>query len=185
MGHNLLDMEIVVPPEFAYLYVEDDEHPVVKIPAPVLRQKAAPVGKVNKKTQALIDRMARVMRQANGIGLAAPQIGVLQRVILIAPEGMRPTAILNPVITKAEGEQIGQEGCLSIPGLYGDVTRAQYIEVEALDRRGREVVFELEGMPARVAQHEIDHLEGVLFTDKVDMATLHWMDPAQAWDDDE
>ncbi|OWU65461.1 MAG: hypothetical protein CBB60_004575 [Armatimonadetes bacterium Cent15-Ar3] len=95
----------------------------------------------------------------------------------MAPLDFRPTALINPKIIKAEGEQIGQEGCLSIPGLYGDVKRYDYIEVEAMDRRGRELVFELEGMPARVAQHEIDHLDGVLFTDKVDPATLHWEDP--------
>ena len=76
------------------------------------------------------------------------------------------------------GEQIGEEGCLSIPGLYGDVRRPEYIEVDALDARGREVTFELEGMSARVAMHEIDHLDGILFIDKVDVTTLHWIQPS-------
>jgi peptide deformylase len=170
-------MEIVVPDEFKYLYVQNAERPVVKVPDPVLRKTADPVMKIAKKQVLLIDDMIRVMKQANGVGLAAPQIGILQRIIVIAPEGMRPTALINPVVVKSEGEFIGQEGCLSIPGLYGDVKRPEYVEVEAMDRRGREVVFELEGMPAKVVQHEIDHLDGILFTDKVDMATLHWAHP--------
>src|SRR5476651_2523680 len=160
-------MQIVVPDEYRHLYVQSRERPVVKIPAEVLRQVAPDVSRITKKTLMLIDDMMRIMRKANGVGLAAPQVGILQRIIVIHPEGMKPTALINPKIIKAEGEQIGQEGCLSIPGLYGDVKRAFYVEVEALDRRGRELVYELEGMPSRIAQHEIDHLDGVLFIDKV------------------
>ena len=171
-------MDVVVPKEFQSLFVVDEAHPVIKIPDPVLRAKANEVVKLTKKTQLLIESMKRIMRSANGIGLAAPQIGVLQRVIVIAPEGERPTALINPVVVKAEGEQIGEEGCLSIPGLYGDVLRPEYIEVDALDARGREVTFELEGMSARVAMHEIDHLDGILFIDKVDVTTLHWIQPS-------
>ena len=170
-------MEVVVPDPFKYLYVQNDERPVVKIPDPVLRQVCPPVDKITKKTAMLVDDMMRILRKANGVGLAAPQVGKLPRVIVIAPVDMRPTALINPVIVKAEGEQIGQEGCLSIPGLYGDVKRAQYVEVEAMDRKGREYVYELEGLPARIVQHEIDHLNGVLFIDKVDVATLHWSHP--------
>jgi peptide deformylase len=175
-------MQIVVPDEYRHLYVHDREHPVVKIPAEVLRQVAPEVGKISKKTLLLIDDMVRIMLRANGVGLAAPQVGILQRLIVIHPEDMRPTALINPVIVKAEGEQIGQEGCLSIPGLYGDVKRYSYIEVEALDKRGRELTYELEGMPARIVQHEIDHLDGVLFIDKVIAETLHWMHPEGASD---
>ncbi len=170
-------MEIVVPDEYKHLFVRNEARPVVKIPDPVLRKVAAEVNGISKKTGFLIDEMMRVMRKANGIGLAAPQLGISQRVIVIAPHDYKPTALINPKIIKAEGEQIGQEGCLSIPGLYGDVKRFDYVEVEAMDRKGRELVFELEGMPARVVQHEIDHLDGILFTDKVDPATLHWSDP--------
>lgn len=170
-------MEIVVPDEFKYLYVRNDERPVVKIPDPVLFKVAGEVPKVGKKQQLLIDDMIRIMKLANGVGLAAPQIGILQRIIVVAPDGMRPTALINPRIVKSEGSYVGQEGCLSIPGLYGDVTRPDYIEVEALDRRGRDLIFELEGMPAKVVQHEIDHLDGVLFIDKVDVSTLHWAHP--------
>jgi peptide deformylase len=169
-------MHIVVPDEYQFLYAPGRDA-VVKIPAAVLHQKAAEVAKVTRKTQLLIDEMMKQMRKANGIGLAAPQLGILQRVIVVAPDDMRPTALVNPRVVKAQGEQIGQEGCLSIPGLYGDVKRAAYVEVHAQDRRGRELVFELEGMPARVVQHEIDHLDGILFIDKVDPASLHWMLP--------
>ncbi|MCO5296685.1 MAG: peptide deformylase [Fimbriimonadaceae bacterium] len=171
-------MDVVVPQEFKHLYVTDEERPIIKVPDPRLRQTATEIVKFTKKTQLLVDQMASVMRRANGIGLAAPQLGILQRVIVIAAEGMRPTGLINPVVVKSEGEQIGEEGCLSIPGLYGDVKRAEYVEVEALDRRGREVTFELEGIHARVVLHEIDHLNGVLFLDKVDLATLHWMHPS-------
>jgi len=170
-------MQIVVPDEYKHLYVQNSERPVVKIPAPVLRQIAPEIAKINKKTLLLIDDMLRIMRKANGVGLAAPQVGILQRVIVIAPDGMRPTALINPKIVVSEGEQVGQEGCLSIPGLYGDVKRSLYVEVEAVDRRGRELTYELEGMPARVVQHEIDHLDGILFIDKVIQETLHWTNP--------
>ncbi|HLO98774.1 MAG TPA: peptide deformylase [Fimbriimonas sp.] len=169
-------MEIVVPEEFRFLYVQNAERPVVKIPDPVLR-KVAQEAKLSKKSEFLINEMMRVMRKAHGIGIAAPQLGVSQRIIVIAPLDYKPTALINPKIIKREGEQIGEEGCLSIPGLYGDVNRAMYVEVEAMDRKGRELIFELEGMPARVVQHEIDHLDGVLFTDRVDPKTLYWTDP--------
>lgn len=172
-------MEIVVPDEYKYLYVQNSERPVVKIPAAVLRQKCEAVTKVTKKTQFLVDDLFRAMRKANGVGLAAPQLGINQRVVVIAPYDQKPMALINPRIIKSEGEQIGQEGCLSIPGLYGDVKRASSIEVEAYDRKGRMFTVELEGMPARIAQHEIDHLDGVLFIDKVDVATLHWTHPDQ------
>ena len=169
-------MEIVVPEEYKHLYVRDNERPVVKIPDPVLR-KVAVDAKLSKKTDFLINEMMRAMRKANGIGLAAPQMGISQRVIVIAPLDFKPTALINPKILRMEGEQIGQEGCLSIPGLYGDVKRADFVEVEALDRKGRELIYEFEGISARVVQHEVDHLNGILFIDKVDPATLHWTDP--------
>jgi peptide deformylase len=174
-------MEVVVPNEFKHLYVQNDQRPVVKIPDPVLR-KIAVEAKINKRTDFLVNELMRCMRKANGIGLAAPQLGISQRVCVIAPHDFKPTALINPTIIKAEGEQIGQEGCLSIPGLYGDVKRYDYIELEAMDRKGRVMVYELEGLPARVAQHELDHLDGILFIDKVDLKTLYWSDPEQ--DDD-
>ena len=89
-------------------------------------------------------------------------------------------AMINPVITLSEGEVIGEEGCLSLPGLYGEVLRKAVVEVEGLDIEGRPFKERLEGLDARVVQHEIDHLDGVLFIDKVDLATLHWAWPAGA-----
>ena len=166
-----------MPEAYRYLYAQNAERPVVKVPAPVLRQRAEEVTKVSKKTQLLIDDLMRIMRKANGVGLAAPQIGVLQRVIVIAPEGAKPTALINPKVLKVEGEYVGQEGCLSIPGLYGDVTRPGYVEVEAWDRKGHRMLFKLEAMEAKIMQHEIDHLDGILFIDKVDESTLHWSHP--------
>lgn len=172
-------MQIVVPEEYKPLWIHDADHPIVKVPHPALRKVAPVVTKITKKTQLLLDDMLRIMRKANGVGLAAPQLGIDQRIIVIAPMDYRPMALINPVITKMEGEVVGTEGCLSLPGLYGSVTRAKFVEVDCLDRRGREITLELEGMPARVLQHEVDHLNGVLFIDKVDVATLHWAMPGE------
>lgn len=170
-------MEIVVPDEYKYLYVTDKAHPIVKVPHPVLREKARQVEKVGPKVLKLIDAMQRALRDANGVGLAAPQMGCTERIILVAPQGSKPVVMINPVITASEGEEVGEEGCLSIPGLYGDVVRAVRVEVEAYDKKGRPFAYELQGMAARIVQHEVDHLEGVLFLDKVDPDTLHWMHP--------
>jgi peptide deformylase len=170
-------VQVDVPEEFQHLFEQSAKRPVVKIPAPVLRQRCTEVGKIGPKTLKLIDEMTRVMKVARGIGLAAPQIGVGLRVIVIAPEGMKPVPMINPIITRRAGEMVGEEGCLSIPGLYGDVVRSKKVEVEALDRRGNTVVYELEDMPSRVVQHEIDHLDGVLFIDKVLPETVYWSDP--------
>ena len=170
-------MQILVPDEFKHLYVQNEDRPVVKVPAEVLRSVAKPVDRISKKTQFLIDDMVRIMKMANGIGLAAPQVGVSSRVVIIAPDGNRPIPLINPEIISEQGEVIGQEGCLSIPGLYGDVRRSAQVVVRALDRKGKAIELELEGLASRIIQHEVDHLNGVLFTDKVDPATLHWRDP--------
>lgn len=169
-------MEIVVPTEFQYLYVTNDERPVVKIPEQVLRQVAKPIEKVTKRHVKLAERMISIMKAANGVGIAAPQVGVSERIVVIAPE-RKPIVLVNPMITEKSGTQVGEEGCLSIPGLYGDVERFESVIVEAYDIKGRPIEFEMKGYPAVVVQHEIDHLDGVLFIDKVNEATLHWMDP--------
>lgn len=175
-------MEVVVPDEFRYLYVQTAERPVVKVPAPVLRQTAKPVTKMGPKQAKLIDEMIRIMKLANGIGLAAPQVGVLDRIVIVAAGGMKPLPLVNPEIVAQEGSQIGEEGCLSIPGLYGDVERASWVKVEAYDRKGRPIELEMEGIAARVVLHEVDHLDGVLFIDKVDESTLHWQHPGSQAD---
>lgn len=169
-------MEIVVPDGYQHLYEVSPTRPIIKVPAAVLRDKAKPVGKITQRHRLLADNMTRIMRQANGVGLAGPQIGVLERVVVISPDG-RPMALFNPEIIEKEGTVVGEEGCLSIPGLYGDVTRAAVVKVKATTKRGDEVVLTLKDLGARVIQHEIDHLDGILFTDKVDIATLYWRIP--------
>lgn len=169
-------MDVVVPEEFQDLYVHGPDRPIVKIPDPVLRQPAAEITRLTNRHRTLADTMVRVMKEAHGIGLAAPQLGILERMIVISPKG-KPLVLINPKITGKSGSAIAEEGCLSIPGLYGDVERAERVEVEAFDRKGRPVAYEMEGMSARVVQHEIDHLDGVLFIDRVDVATLHWTRP--------
>lgn len=170
-------MDIVVPAEFEHLFVTDEERPIVKIPNDVLRQKATDVAKVNKRVRTVAENMVRIMKKANGVGLAAPQIGLLERIIVIAPEG-KPIVLINPVIKDSSEEtEVAEEGCLSIPGLYGDVERPLEVEIEAYDIKGRAVAYTVEGFAARVVQHEVDHLDGVLFIDKVNTATLHWQDP--------
>ena len=172
-------MDVIVPPEWEHLFVRNGDRPVVKIPDPILRSRAKAVDRVTERHRLLTENMASIMKKASGVGIAAPQVGVSERVIVISPSG-KSIALINPVITKSEGEQIGEEGCLSIPGLYGDVPRAQFVEVEALDKRGNAVTYEMEGFAARVVQHEIDHLDGVMFVDKADPATLHWRDPEES-----
>lgn len=177
IGDNSGCMDIVVPDEFRSLWVEDDRHPIVKYPAKILRQKAQPLQRVTKRTRELIERLEKAMKMANGIGLAAPQLGVSERVILIVDAARKVIPLINPEVVKSEGSVVGEEGCLSLPGLYGDVERFSMVEVKALDRSGKPVRLRLEGTAARIAQHEIDHLDGVLFIDKVDFATIHWSWP--------
>lgn len=171
------DTLIEVPAELEHLYDDRASRKIKKVPAPVLRLVARPVEKITKRHLLLIETMIEAMHEAHGIGLAAPQIGVSERIVIIAPGGQRPVPVINPEIVHAEGEIVGEEGCLSIPGLYGDVKRASLVRLKGLDRKGRPVLYELKNLSARIAQHELDHLDGRLFTDWVDMETLHWRDP--------
>lgn len=132
---------------------------------PVLRKIAKPVKKVGPAVRALLSDMAETMYAANGVGLAAPQVGIAKRVIVVdAGDGL--VELINPELIRAEGQEVGVEGCLSIPGLVGEVERFAKVTVTGLDRDGRKRWVEGEGLLARVLQHEIDHLNGVLFTDK-------------------
>ncbi len=137
---------------------------------PVLRQKAEPLPGVDDETRRLIRDMFDTMYQEDGVGLAAPQVGVSQRVIVVDPReaDAKPLGIVNPVIVEATDEvDRGEEGCLSIPGLKDIVERAASIVVEGLDADGQPLRLEAEGLLARVLQHEVDHLDGVLFVDRV------------------
>ncbi len=169
-------MEVVVPEGFRHLYEVTPKRPVVKIPAPVLRESAKPVLKITPRHRVLAENMVRIMRDAHGIGLAGPQIGIKERIIVISPDH-RPSVIFNPEIVERGGSQVGEEGCLSIPGLYGDVERSETVVVKGLNRKGDSIKYTLNGLAARVVQHEIDHLDGILFIDKADPATLHWRLP--------
>jgi len=138
---------------------------------PVLRRKAEPVTAVTAEIQRLIDQMIETMYHDLGIGLAAPQVGIPLRVIVVEDElGKGPTALINPVITVSRGQVVGEEGCLSLPGIFGDVVRAEWLSVSAQNRDGQPVSFEARELLARVIQHEIDHLDGVLFIDRLDKA---------------
>ncbi|HTM57524.1 MAG TPA: peptide deformylase [Candidatus Udaeobacter sp.] len=138
---------------------------------PVLRQKARDVAAVDDTVRELIVDLRETMKAYNGVGLAANQIGVPQRVLVIEvpidEERRVRLALVNPVIRERHGSESGEEGCLSIPGVWEDVTRAQKVVVEGLDGEGKSVRVEAEGYLARALQHEVDHLDGVLFTDRL------------------
>lgn len=132
---------------------------------PVLKEKSAPVEKITRKIKQLLDDMAETMYAADGVGLAAPQVGVSERIIVLdIGEGL--IELINPAITAAEGCETGSEGCLSVPGMYGEVERYSSVTVEGMDRTGKKIRLAADGLLARVLQHEIDHLEGVLFLDR-------------------
>lgn len=133
---------------------------------PVLRTRAKKVQEINEKTNKLIEDMIKTMKNNEGIGLAAPQIGVSQRIIVIDFQN-KIKVWINPEIIFKEGFKIAEEGCLSVPDRTGLVKRAKFIKVDYLDRNGQKKTIKAEDLLARIIQHEIDHLNGVLFTDKV------------------
>lgn len=137
---------------------------------PVLRQIAKPVERIDKKLQRLLKDMAETMYAAEGVGLAAPQVGVLKRVVVIdVGEGLYE--LINPVIVKREGSVVGCEGCLSVPDYEGEVERAEYVECEFTDRTGQRLLLSANGLLAICIQHELDHLDGILFIDKAQTIT--------------
>ena len=150
------------------LTVQNPEH------LQTLRTKSRKVQSASPKMVAFAEEMVETMREANGVGLAAPQVGLLQRLFVAelpedeeTGEPAETYILFNPKIIKGRGEQIGYEGCLSIPGYIGEVARRQQITVEAFDEKGDLVRLKVEGYLARVFQHEIDHLDGILYTDRL------------------
>ncbi|HHY13167.1 MAG TPA: peptide deformylase [Thermoanaerobacterales bacterium] len=131
----------------------------------ILRKKSKTVLVIDKRTEELIEDMLETMYNADGVGLAAPQVGILKRIVVI-DVGEGPIILINPEILASEGESIMQEGCLSVPGVLGDVKRPEKITVEAQDVDGNKVRIEGDGLLARALFHEIDHLNGILFIDK-------------------
>ena len=135
---------------------------------PILEKVCKEVKEVTPRTQELIDDMLETMYDANGVGLAAPQVGILKRIVVIDVTGEDPIVLINPRILETSGEQTGGEGCLSLPGKSGTVTRPNYVKVRAYDRNMKP--FEMEGteLLARAFCHEIDHLDGKMYTDLVE-----------------
>jgi len=158
---------------------------IITLPEPILRRKAKPITKIDKDLQTLVDDMIETMREAPGVGLAAPQVNIGQQLIVVEysededeqedenpesdPKPRKPKKLyvmINPEIVKASEEKVmGVEGCLSIPNIQGEVERHEAIQVKGLNRYGRPQKLKVDGWMARIFQHEIDHLNGVLFTD--------------------
>ena len=134
---------------------------------PVLTKKSRPVEEMTPKISELITDMLDTMYDAMGVGLAAPQVGILKRIVVI-DVGEGPIVLINPEILETSGEQTGDEGCLSVPGMAGQVTRPNYVKVKALDANMKEVIYEGEELLARAFCHEIDHLDGKMYTELVE-----------------
>lgn len=132
---------------------------------PVLKKVARPVPKITKQVRTLIENMVDTLHDAEGVGLAAPQVGVSQRVVVVDVGG-GIFELVNPEITESTGSETSAEGCLSIPGMWGDVERFTSVTVTGLDRNGEPVTLHGDGLLARALQHEIDHLEGILFIER-------------------
>ncbi|MDW7738735.1 MAG: peptide deformylase [Bacillota bacterium] len=148
---------------------------ILKDNHPVLRKKTEEVKNINSGVLRLLDDMKETMRDADGVGLAANQVGISKR-ILVATDGEEMILeLINPKCEQSEGGEVGIEGCLSVPGSYGEVPRAVRIVVRALNRNGREIKIIAEGLLARILQHEMDHLDGILFTDRA----LRIIDPEE------
>lgn len=131
----------------------------------VLRKTCKPIEKMTPRLQTLIDDMFDTMYEANGVGLAAPQVGILKRIVVIDVCDGDAYCLINPEIVSSDGEQEGDEGCLSLPGLVGTVIRPNHVICKALDRDMNEITVEGEGLLARAICHELDHLDGVLYKD--------------------
>ena len=137
---------------------------------PILRKKSREVTEFNDRLFELLDDMKETMYHSGGVGLAGPQVGVLKRVVVmdVSEDRNEFIELINPEITYEEGEQTGSEGCLSLPGLYGVVTRPNIVKVKAQNRDGKWCLYKGEALKARCFCHEIDHLDGVLYKDKLD-----------------
>ena len=145
---------------------------------PVLTKISRPVDKMTPRIQDLITDMLDTMYEAMGVGLAAPQVGILKRIVVI-DVGDGPIILINPEIIEKSGEQTGDEGCLSVPGMSGQVTRPDHVKVKALNEDMEEVVYEGEGLLARAFCHELDHLDGHMYVEKVEgeLHDVQYADP--------
>ena len=144
---------------------------ILVYPDPFLARKAAPVAAVDDRIRALVRDMFETMYAAEGVGLAAPQVGVGKRVIVIdvspVDETIAPVAVVNPEIVLRKGSATAVEGCLRVPGIQGEVVRAESVEVRGMDEQGKPLRIRADGILSRALQHEIDHLDGILFIDRL------------------
>ena len=139
---------------------------IVKMGDDTLRKRCHPVSAFDRKLASLLKDMAETMYAADGVGLAAPQVGILRRIVVIdVGDGL--VELVNPVILESRGSEVAAEGCLSVPGRRGTVERPTWVKVSALDKKGKPMEFEAEGLFARCVCHELDHLDGVLYCDKM------------------
>lgn len=139
--------------------------PIRTLPDPILRQKARRVKSIDKSIDRLIDDMVETMHSASGVGLAAPQVGIPLRVIVIGIPEEEELALINPQMMRRTGQRLVNEGCLSIPGYFAQVQRAEVVRVKGLDRTGKEIRIRADDLLAQALEHEIDHLNGVLYVD--------------------
>ncbi len=144
------------------------------LPDSVLRQKAKKVTSIDSSVQRLIDDMIETMRAVSGVGLAAPQVGVSLRVAVIEIPGEEVIILLNPEIVKVEGKYLVEEACLSVPGYQGELERSVWVKVKAQDRQGKSIRLKGEGLLAQALQHEIDHLNGIVYIDRVQNPDKLW-----------
>lgn len=141
---------------------------IVKHPNPILEQQCETVTKFDKKLAALLDDMHETMLENDGVGIAAPQVNIAQRIAIVDfNEGQEPIEMINPELALYEGTETDIEGCLSFPGIFGEVERYDHIKIKAQERDGSWYELEAEGYEARAILHEMDHLEGILFTSKI------------------
>ena len=134
----------------------------------ILRKRCREVTNIDDRIITILDDMVETMRSQNGVGIAAPQVGIMRRMFVIEPEEDEVIEFINPQVIESSGVQTGEEGCLSVPGYVGTVDRPEYIKVEALDRNGKKTIHEATELKAVIISHELDHLEGILYTDKAD-----------------
>ena len=141
---------------------------ILTLGSELLRGKTEPVNRIDKETERLAKDMLDLMHQGKGVGLAGPQVGIMKRIFVIHVEGDIARVFINPSIIETSPEQVKmEEGCLSLPGLWADVVRSSVIKVQAWNEKGRRFILETGGVMARIIQHEYDHLEGILFIDRI------------------
>ncbi len=173
---------------FTHYVCGDRSLKIVEFPHPTLRHKSKPITRVDAQLKKIVSDMFELMYEAKGIGLAANQVDLPFQLFVVNDKGDREEGkemvFINPVLSKPKGSEEAEEGCLSLPGLYGDVTRPKQIDVNAYNLQGQEINGTLTGLMARVVQHEFDHLQGIMFTDRMsETGQLSIQDGMQEFDE--